>query len=103
MTLNDAKKMDRCEIVYMLILSKLFCYRMSIEKVTLHRKKNAKGRLVSDFVFYLADANDNIHIEKCRVYDEEYLWLSVSLGNDFPDVEFIDITKESEKPQCVTV
>lgn len=97
MTAKDIKKMEKSELVYNIILSTMTYYRMNFGKVTLHRKKNSKGRYIADFIFYLYDTADNTHVYKYRLYDDEYLWLCVALANDFPEVELVDLTDEKDK------
>ena len=97
MTANDIKKMEKSELVYNMILSTMTYYKMSFGKITLHRKKNTKGRYIADFVFYLYDTADNTHVYKYRLYDDDYLWLCVALANDFPEVELVDLTDEKDK------
>lgn len=101
MTYKEVNQLDRCELVYNVLLCKSVYYRWTIQKLTLHRKHNCKGRLIADFIFYLYDKDDNVHVEKYRVYDDEYIWLCTAITNDFPDLDFLDITDESEKPKNV--
>ena len=97
MTLQEMQKMDRWEVIYCLLLSNMTLYKMTLDKISLMRRKNVKGRYLSDFVFYLHDNSDNTHVYKYRVFDDEYLWLCTALSNDFPDIELIDLTDEQYK------
>ena len=97
MRYTEVKKMEQQEVVYHLLLFKLVMYKEQLEKVTLFRKKNAKGRLISSVTCYLSDCNGNTHMEHYRLYDNEYLWFVCALQQDFPDLDFKDLTTDESK------
>ena len=97
MTYAEMKKMDRAEVTFIFMMSKMIIYREKINRVTLLRQPNGKGRLVSSIVVYLTDKNQNLHQLNFRLYDEQYLWFMCALAEDFPHVKFEDLTPEEYK------
>lgn len=93
----EVAKMERQELAYTMLICKMTLYKESLEKVALIRKKNTKGRYFSLITCYLTDVSGNIHAEKFRLYDEEYLWFLCAIQEDFEDVEVIDLTAEEDK------
>lgn len=99
MKLQEVTKQGREELVYNLLLYKLVLFNEKMEKVTLYRKHNNKGRLISQVVCYLTDTAGNVHIEKYKLYDDEYLFLLCAIQQDFPNVDFEDLTADVDKPK----
>lgn len=97
MRLAEAKKMERNEVAYNLLLCKMIIYKEQLEKVTLYRRHNKNGRLLADVVCYLTDNSGNTHVEKFRLYDDEYLWILTAFEQDFPEVDFEDLTADKDK------
>ncbi len=93
----DIEKMTAPERAYTLLLLKMATYREQIEKVTLHRKKNNRGRLVSSIMCDLVDCERNTYVERFRLMDDDYLWFMCALQEDFPNVAFEDYTAEKDK------
>jgi hypothetical protein len=101
MRYTEVAKMERQEKAYNLLLFKLTTYNEQLDKVTLYRKKNSRGRLVSSIVCYLVDNADNVRIERFKLYDDEYLWFACALQQDFPEVPFDDLTNDKAVSHAV--
>lgn len=97
MTFAELKQADRVEVSYMYLLCNLSLYKQRLEKITLYRKKNDKGRLVSSVTCYLLDNSNNIHTLYFRLYDEDYLWFCSAVAEDFPKTTLEDLTAEEDK------
>lgn len=97
MTYAELKKEERCEVAYLYMLCNLHLYKQKLEKITLYRKRNDKGRYVASITCYLADSNNNLHTLYFRLYDEQYLWFMCAVAEDFPEIAFEDLTPEEFK------
>jgi len=97
MTFTELKKTDRCEVAYLSMLCNLVRFKQRIDKITLYRKRNEKGRYVANITCYLCDIYNNIHPFYVRLFDEEYLWFLCAVADDFPEVELEDLTAEKDK------
>ena len=97
MRYEEVQKMEREQIAYHLLMFRMTLYKEKLDKVTLYRKKNAKGRLISNIICYMTDNNGNLHSERYRLFDDEYLWFTCALNQDFPAVEFEDLTADADK------
>ncbi len=93
----EVNQLEREQIAYHCLLFRLALYKESLEKITLFRTKNRKGRLMSTIACYVTDCNNNHRCEKYRLYDEEYLFFLCSAEHDFPDVPFVDLTDDKYK------
>lgn len=97
MKFSEIKDKQRCEIAYLYLLCNLQLFKQRVEKITLYRKKNDKGRYVSSITCYLADKENNLHTIFFRLYDDDYLWFLCAVQEDFSDTEFEDLTPEEFK------
>ena len=101
MRYEEVQKMEREQIAYHVLMFRMTLYRERLDKVTLYRKKNAKGRLISTIICYMTDNNGNLRTERYRLYDDEYLWFTCALQQDFPELPFEDLTDEQDK-RCLS-
>lgn len=94
---KEIEKMDRCDVAYLLTISGMRLYKRTIEKITLYRKPNNKGRYVSSIGIYTSDPGNNTHTLFFRLYDDEYIWFLNAITHDFPEVQLEDFTEEKYK------
>ena len=94
---KEAEKLEPQEMAYNILLLKMLFYKQQLHSVTLFKKKNTRGRLVSNIVCYLTDNAENTHAEHFRLCDERYLWFICALQQDFPDVPFYDLNDEENE------
>ena len=97
MDYKELETMDRCDVAYIYAISSMRLYSRKIEKVTLYRKPNNKGRYVSTIGIYFSDSSDNTHTQYFKLYDDEYIWFLNAISNDFPTVPLEDLTEEKYK------
>ena len=97
MTIAELQKEERCEVAYIYMMCNLCLYKQKLEKITLYRKRNDKGQYVASITCYLSDSNNNLHTLYFRLYDEQYLWFCTAVAEDFPKIEFEDLTPEEFK------
>lgn len=96
MRLAEVQKMERNKVAYNILLCKLAFYKEQLERVTLVRKHNERGTLISCIVCYLTDKGGTMHTEKYRLYNDDYLWFITALEQDFPEIPFEDLTREED-------
>ena len=97
MDYKELEKMDRYNAAYLYTISRMRLYRRTIEKITLYRKPNSKGRYVSSISIYFSDPAENTHTQYFKLYDDEYIWLLNAIAHDFPEVQIEDLTEERYK------
>lgn len=97
MTRQDYELMDKPDLAYHLLLCKLAFFKSELCKITLCRRKTSRGRYIADIVCLVKDRRGMQHMDYFRMHDEEYLWFFGNIQNDFPDVEFEDLTEERYK------
>lgn len=94
---KEIEKMDRCDVAYLYAISSMRLYRRTIEKMTLYRKPNNKGRYIANISIYFSDPANNTHTQYFKLYDDEYIWFLNAIAQDFPEVHLEDLTPENYK------
>lgn len=97
MTYADLNNQDRSEVAFIYLMCNLNLYKQRIEKITLYRRRNDRGRYVASVTCYLIDFNNNLHTLHFRLYDEQYLFFLCAVQNEFSEVAFEDLTPEEFK------
>lgn len=91
----ELEKLDRCDVAYLFAITSMRLYRRTIEKITLFRKANNKGRSVTSITVYYSDPANNTHTQFFKLYDDEYMWFLNRFSHDFPEVSLEDLTAET--------
>lgn len=94
---SDLEKLTHPEVCYGFLCYKMRLFKEKMDKVTLYRKHNSRGRLISQITVYLHDTSHNLHSIVFRLYDDDYLWLISAITEDFPEVAFQDLSDEKDK------
>ncbi len=94
---SELEKLNHPEICYGFLCYKMRLFHEKLDKVTLFRKHNNRGRLISQIVAYTHDSNDTVRTQIFRLYDDDYIWLLNAITEDFPDVPFEDLSDEKDK------
>ena len=97
MNYSELDKLNRCEVARLYIYSQLKLFRQRLVSISLYRRHNGKGQLVSNITCHLLDVKGNVHPRSFKLYDEEFLWFLNSISLEFPDVSLQDLTEEKDK------
>ena len=97
MNFKEYNGLNRPEAEYIFLLSKMRHYNEGIKKVTLFKQKNSKGKLISLINIYLIDRHEQLHNERLRLYNDDYIWFLNCISADFPNLEFEDISDKAEE------
>ena len=92
----DFDKLDRWEIAHLYVTSCMKMYHQTLSRVTITRSRNKKGRALTGVCCYLLDTRNNTHSLFFRLFDDEYIWFLNRLSREYPDVDVMDLSQESE-------
>lgn len=93
MTNQELKKLDRAEVAYLYLISKMRLYSEALEKITMCRMPNKRNILVSNICCHVKDRNERTSTLFFRLPDEQYLWFLCAVTEDFPETPFEDLTE----------
>jgi hypothetical protein len=97
MTYQELKNLDRAEIAYLHLISKMRLYNEQLEKITLCRMPNKRDILTANICCHMRDRNGRTSTLFFRLPCEQYLWFCTDVSNDFPETPFEDLTEEKYK------